>query len=142
MFAPIPTLSILSSTGTGNSLEVRGGRGGREDNEFRIFVLRHCHGEFYFHVKRGKQLRAKIFLFLLCEIRSSGCFLLIDVRDSQLSLLQLLSVLVRHVCSLFLLSFLRSLSRKRRSSVVVSARGLMCALLLFTLKCLIQLEKL
>lgn len=65
---------------------------------------------------------------LLCGPRSSGYFLLIDVRDSQLSLLQLPSILVRHVCSLFLLSFLSSLSRKTRSSVVVSAQGLMCVL--------------
>lgn len=77
---------------------------------------------------------------LLCGPRSSGYFLLIDVRDSQLSLLQLPSILVRHVCSLFLLSFLSSLSRKTRSSVVVSAQGLMCVLLLSTLKCLMQLK--
>lgn len=76
---------------------------------------------------------------LLCGPRSSGYFLLIDVRDSQLSLLQLPSILVRHVCSLFLLSFLSSLSRKTRSSVVVSAQGLMCVLL-STLKCLMQLK--
>lgn len=45
MFAPTPTLSILSCAGSGNSLEVRGERGRREDKELRIFVLRHCNGE-------------------------------------------------------------------------------------------------
>lgn len=37
MYAPIPSLNILSSAGSGNCLEVRSGRGRREDKESRVF---------------------------------------------------------------------------------------------------------
>lgn len=37
MYASIPTLNILGSAGSGNCLEVRGGRGRREDKESRVF---------------------------------------------------------------------------------------------------------
>lgn len=37
MYAPIPTLNILSSAGSGNCLEVRGGKGRRGDKGKRVF---------------------------------------------------------------------------------------------------------
>ena len=104
------------------------GAGGKTRNQESLTHSRHCHGEFALPCYEGRQLGAKIFPFPLCVPRSSSCFFLIDITDIQLSLLQLPAILVRHGCSLSLLCLLPSLSRKRRSPVVVSALGLMSTL--------------